>query len=84
MFVWKASSNDGAFEDKSLKSFNTKKEAYLDMRNAVLDKMKWNTEYEDFEDKNDVIDYDVNFQFTIGKIIHESYSGVYIYQIYEE
>lgn len=85
MFYWKAKSSDGAYEDESKQEFNTKAEAYFDMRDAVLEKMKWNTDYdEDFEDDNDVIDYDVHFRFETGKITHESYSGIYTYEIFEK
>ena len=82
MYYWKAKSDDGAYEIDSRdeeKVFQTKKEAYEDMRNEALDKMKWNTEYdEDFNDC-DVVNYSV--EFSKDKIIHESFSGVYIYEI---
>lgn len=84
MFYWKASSDDRAFEDESEKGFETEKEAYEDMRNAALEKMKWNTEYDEdfyFYD-DDPIRYKVTFWKR--KIIHESYSGVYKYKIYEK
>lgn len=54
------------------------------MRNAALEKMKWNTEYDaDFADIIDdgYIGYEVKFRR--NKIIHESYSGVYTYEIKE-
>ena len=54
------------------------------MRNAVLEKMKWNTEYdEDFADimADGYIGYEV--KFSRNKIIHESYSGIYTYEIKE-
>ena len=83
MFYWKASSDDGAFEDVSEKGFETEKEAYEDMRNAALEKMKWNTEYdEDFDDGfEDFVKYKVKFKK--NKIIHKSFSGKYTYKIYE-
>ena len=82
MYYWKAKSNDGAFEDESDQGFVTKKDAYDDMRDAALTKMKWNTEYdEDFYDTEEIV-YDVSF--SQDKIIHESYSGMYIYEIYEQ
>lgn len=89
MYYWKASSNDGAYEDRSEwhenKCFETKQDAYEDMRYTALMKMQWNTEYdEDFADGTEVIDYDVHFSFSQGKIIHESYSGIYTYEIYEQ
>ena len=95
-FYWEGKSNDGAYEVRSNKNFSTKEECYNDMRNAVLDKMKWNTEYrEDFEGENitaslfkpyenddNCIGYKVDFY--PHKIIHESYSGIYTYEIKEE
>lgn len=83
-YKWVAESNDGAFEDESCKWFTSKRECYNDMRNAALEKMKWNTEYDaDFADIIDdgYIGYEV--KFSRNKIIHESYSGVYTYEIKE-
>ena len=77
---WLAYSNDGAYNDFSEKSFDNKKDCYNDMRNAVLKKMKWNTEYdEDFDYKDDAVNYKV--RFTQDMIIHSSYSGIYVYKI---
>lgn len=82
MFYWLAESDDGSFTDISVGMFNTQKEAYEDMRNAALEKMKWNTEYdEDFYDV-DAIDYEVVFYK--DKIIHSSYSGEYTYTIHKK
>jgi hypothetical protein len=87
-YKWFAESNDGSFKDESRKSFATKKECYNDMRNAALEKMKWNTEFDedfDYMDDEDYIEYRV--KFSKDKIIHESYSGIYTYEIgrvYEE
>lgn len=79
-YKWVASSNDGAFEDDSKTLFSSKKSCYNNMRRHALEKMKWNTEYEDFCDC-DSIGYEV--QFTPNSITHKSYSGVYTYQIIE-
>jgi len=80
MYDWICSSDDGAYEDKSKYIFTTKEDAYYDMRDAALEKMKWNTVYnEDFEDDEHQIDYHV--VFSKDKIVHESYSGVYTYEI---
>lgn len=77
---WVAYSNDGAYEDCSKGSFDNKKYCYDDMRNAVLEKMKWNTEFdEDFSYEDDAIGYKV--RFTQDMIIHTSYSGTYVYKI---
>ena len=81
MFYWKAKSNDSCFEDKSTCLFKTKKEAYDDMRNAALNKMKWNTEFEeDFAEEN-TIDYHISF--SKNSIVHNSYSGQYTYKIHQ-
>lgn len=77
-FAWVAKSQDG-WDDKSTCTFQTQKEAYEDMRKAVLEKMKWNTQYdEDFFDDS-LIRYEV--YFSPDKITHESYSGLYEYKI---
>lgn len=77
---WVAYAKDTVYEKFSQGSFDNKKDCYNDMRNAVLEKMKWNTEYdEDFEYEDDAIGYKV--RFTQDMIIHTSYSGVYVYKI---
>ena len=81
-FKWIAKSDDGAFQDESTRCFATRKECYEDMRNHALEKMKWNTEYdEDFLDllDGDYIGYEVKFKQ--DEIVHTSYSGVYTYKI---
>ena len=81
-FKWVAKSDDGAFEDESRRCFATRKECYEDMRNHALEKMKWNTEYDDdFSDllDDDYIGYEVKFKQ--DEIVHTSYSGVYTYTI---
>jgi hypothetical protein len=78
-YKWIAKSNDGVFEDESTLVFDNPKECYNDMRNAVLEKMKWNTEWEDVDDVT--IGYEVHF--SRNKINHESYSGLYTYEMVE-
>lgn len=82
-YKWIATSDDGSFEDESRQEFTSKEECYNDMRNAALEKMKWNTELCDFYDIPDggYIGYEVHFG--INKIVHKSYSGVYTYEIKE-
>lgn len=83
-YKWIASSDDGCFEDESRQEFTSKRECYNDMRNAALEKMKWNTQYDnDFADLIDdgYIGYEV--RFSRNQIIHASYSGVYTYEIKE-
>lgn len=80
-YTWIASSNDGSYQATSCRFFDTKKEAYVDMRNEALEKMKWNTELEDFSDldESDYLGYEVKFH--PNYIVHESYSGTYTYKI---
>lgn len=80
-YRWIASSNDGAFQDESEQEFNSKEDCYNDMRNAALEKMKWNTEFK--HDYFDCASISYEVIFSQGKIIHESYSGVYTYEIKE-
>jgi hypothetical protein len=79
-YKWIAKSNDG-WENESTREFNTKKEAYNDMRNAVFDKMHWNTEFDEDLTDDCFVNYKVHFEQ--DKIVHESFSGVYTYQIVE-
>lgn len=82
-FKWVAFSHDTAYEVNSEHCFATKDECYNDMRNTVLSKMKWNTEYkEDFGDGTTAISYKVWFEQ--GMIVHQSYSGTYVYLIVGE
>lgn len=78
-YSWKAKSNDGSFEDDG-GWFETHEEAYNDMRNHALEKMKWNTEFYDVEEE-ETLGYSVHL--SKNKIVHESYSGVYTYEIVE-
>lgn len=86
-YTWVAKSDDSCYDVQG-NVFDTKQECYEDMRNAALEKMKWNTQYvEDFdwengevkEDDNNCIGYEVSFM--PHKIIHKSYSGTYTYEI---
>lgn len=78
-YSWVASSDDGCFMDESKTTFKTRKDAYNDMRDSALEKMKWNTQYdEDFFDCSD-IGYKVTFSRDM--ISHASYSGLYTYKI---
>lgn len=79
-FKWVAYCHDWAFEDNSEGTFDSEKECYDDMRNAALEKMKWNTEHdEDFADGTTAIGYEV--WFAPNMIVHKSYSGTYLYLI---
>lgn len=87
-YKWVAYCHDWAFEDKSNGTFEDENECYYDMRNAALEKMKWNTNIEDgdFEycqnDYTDGITYEVHFAKKM--IVHKSYSGTYVYLMLEE
>ena len=81
MYYWVAHSTDGCFQDVSNKIFKTKKEAYESMRNSALEKMKWNTEFDEDFDEGEPIHYEV--LFSRDCIRHISYSGEYIYKIKE-
>lgn len=81
-YRWFASCNDGCYEISGRKFFSSKEDCYNDMRDAVLKKMKWNTEFSvDFGDDDEIIGYDV--KFSKNKIVHTSYSGTYTYEIDE-
>lgn len=80
-FGWVASSNDG-WDDASTKVFDTAKEAYNDMRDAVLNKMKWNTECDEEVSEYGEVTYEVSFKPT--EIVHKSFSGIYTYKIVEK
>lgn len=82
-YKWIAKCGDGTFNDESA-LFDTKKDCYNNMRNAVLEEIKCNTEY--FGELGDVpedeyIGYDI--RFTRGKITHTSHNGLYTYSIVE-
>ena len=47
MFKWVAESDDGCFNDESVRSFPTQEECYMDMMNHAVNKMKWNIDYKD-------------------------------------
>ena len=83
-YFWDCTCSDCGYTNESEKLFVTEKECYNDMRNAVLEKMKWNTEYdEDLADMddNEYIGYHVHFHKSY--ITHLSYSGKYKYVIHK-
>ena len=80
-FRWVANSNDG-WDDASTKTFDTEVEAYNDMRDAVFEKMKWNTEHDEDVSEYEEVTYEVSFKPT--EIVHKSFSGVYTYKIVED
>lgn len=89
-YRWYAYGDYGSYvDDSKSEGFETEKECYDDMRNAVLEKMKWNTEYdEDFEFDDSQLEFDAtqidyNVWFKKNMIVHRSYSGVYVYKIYK-
>lgn len=78
---WIAKSDDGCLNDASKYLFDNLKDAYNDMREAVLERMKLNTDYdEDCAYANDgLITYHVDFRPM--RIEHTSYRGTYRYEI---
>jgi hypothetical protein len=81
-YKWVAECSDGAFNDESKELYQTKEECYCYMRDAALEKMKWNTEFtHDFDGEDDSIGYEVSF--SQNEIKHISYSGTYTYKIIE-
>lgn len=81
-YKWVAECSDGSFNDESRELYKTKEECYCYMRDAALEKMKWNTEYlHDFDNEEDSIGYEVSF--SQNEIVHTSYSGTYTYKIVE-
>ena len=80
-FRWVANSNDG-WDDASTKTFDTEVEAYNDMRDAVFEKMKWNTEHDEDVSEYEEVTYEVSFKPT--EIVHKSFSGIYTYKIVED
>lgn len=81
-YKWVAECNDGSFNDESRELYHTKEECYCYMRDAALEKMKWNTEFlHDFDNEEDSIGYNVSF--SQNEIVHTSYSGTYTYKIVE-
>lgn len=74
---------------ESEKMFDNKEDCYNDMRNAALEKMKWNTQYEEDllplcemgNNEDEYIGYSV--KFNKNYISHNSYSGEYVYTIHE-
>ena len=81
-YSWVASSEDGSFEDKGTRWFTSKRDAYINMRAHALEKMQWNTQWEDLDDNGDSLGYKVHF--AKDKIVHESYSGIYTYRLVEK
>lgn len=96
-YIWTANSDDGCFEDKSEKAFDTQEECYMDMMNHAVNKMKWNVEYCDVTegqhliddnglmrtDEESMLDGFIGYEvrFYPHKIVHTSYSGTYTYEI---
>jgi hypothetical protein len=82
-YKWVAFSHDWSYEDNGRHLYANLNDCYNDMRDAVLNKMKWNTEYdEDFDSPAAAVSYKVWFEQ--GMIVHQSYSGTYVYLIVNE
>lgn len=100
LYFWNAKcDDDGSWDNCSTHFFTCREDAYNDMRDAALEKMKWNTTYtmDDFGsfvnlDEIPLDDTDKSYPYdSIGyavrfyptRIIHQSYSGIYEYRIRE-
>lgn len=83
-WIWRCEDEVGFYTDVSARTFPTQELAYNDMRNAALEKMKWNTNM-----KEDLMDYDgticggtYNVEFNPYYIkLDSSYSGKYHYYL---
>lgn len=90
-FNWTAESDDGVFRENSSKAFATQQACYEDMMNHAIDKMKWNVEWEDFDEcepskrSDGIVSAKVPIEHKLevntDKITHTSYSGTYYYEI---
>lgn len=90
-YKWTATSDDGVFHAESGKAFSSQKSCYKDMLNHAVEKMKWNVEWEDFDEcgtstREDglvfaKIPIGYNLEVNTHKIVHTSYSGTYTYEI---
>lgn len=85
-YIWKAESDDNCFADKSKRTFDSIKECYEDMRNAALNKSKWNTEFDEDFTEAPCIDKGIYYEFWFkpNQITLKSYSGAYTYRIVHE
>ncbi len=79
-FIWRVTSNDG-FDDRCNKAFDTINECYNDMRNAALEKMKWNTEYDELLGDDMSVRWDSLFDPENKQIVITCCSCVYTYKI---
>ena len=63
------------YSEQSKNNFESKKECYEDMRQAVNRKVLWNIEYTDFDSDDDMIE--IGITATRNQIKCQSYSGTY-------
>lgn len=96
-YAWTAKSDDGCFEDMSEKAFDTQEECYTDMMVHAVNKIKWNVDYWDVIDGQNILEKNgikqtnevgkdagyigYELKFMPHKIVHTSYSGTYTYEI---
>ena len=76
MYYWIAESTDNSYREISV-PFKTKKEAYENMRNSALERVKCNTQFED-------IPMEYIITFSRDNIKQISYCGEYFYRIVKE
>lgn len=83
IYIWRVSCNDGNFDDHSAKSFDTIQECYNDMRNAALEKQKWNTDYDELMADGYPITWNCEFNPIENKIVINHCGLIYTYTIEE-
>lgn len=83
-FNWVCSSDDGAYFKYSPESFDNERDCYNAMRSEALEKVKWNTQFdEDFNDMGEGDSIGYSMSFSPKMITHFSYSGHYTYLMVE-
>lgn len=87
-YEWTATSNDGVVDVDSVKAFSSQKACYEDMMNHAVETLKWNIEWEDFDDCGTEdglviakIPIGYNLEVNTHKIVRTSNSGTYTYEI---
>lgn len=96
-YTWTAQDDENCWNDKATRVFDTQEECYADMMDHAVDKMKWNVDWDDVIDGQDIIEngglkktnevgkyagyIGYDVKFMPHKIVHHSYSGTYTYEI---
>jgi hypothetical protein len=96
-YTWTAASDDKVWNDKATRLFDTQEDCYADMMDHAVNKMKWNVDWEDVVEGQNIIEngglkktnevgkyagyIGYDVKFMPHKIVHTSYSGTYTYEI---